>query len=102
MLIDKLLVYPKNMMKNLGLTKGLMFSQRLLIALIQKGLTREQAYHLVQKNALLVWKQQKEFKSLILADKDVKKILSAQEIDQCFELKYVLRNINVIFKRIGM
>ncbi len=99
-LIDNLIVYPKNMMKNLGKTKGLMFSQRILIALIEKGLTREDAYNLVQRNALMVWEKGEEFKNLLLADADVGKALSKTEIERCFDLKYVLRNLDVIFKRI--
>ncbi|MBU1045047.1 MAG: adenylosuccinate lyase [Candidatus Omnitrophica bacterium] len=101
-LIDNLIVYPKNMMKNLGKTKGLMFSQRILIALIEKGLTREDAYNLVQKNALMVWKQGEEFKNLLLSDADVTKVLTKDEIERCFDLKYVLRNLDVIFKRINI
>jgi adenylosuccinate lyase len=99
-LVDKLIVYPKNMLVNLGKTKGLMFSQRILIALVEKGLTREQAYQIVQRNALKVWKQGKEFKALLLEDKQLTGILSSREIERCFDLKYVLRNIDVIFKRV--
>ncbi|MBU1086459.1 MAG: adenylosuccinate lyase [Candidatus Omnitrophica bacterium] len=101
-LIDNLIVYPKNMLRNLGKTKGLMFSQRILIALVEKGLTREDAYHLVQKNALMVWKQGEEFKNLLLADPAVTKVLTKDEIERCFDLKYVLRNLDVIFKRINI
>lgn len=101
-LVDKLIVYPKNMLINLGKTKGLMFSQRILIALVEKGLSREAAYELVQRNALKVWKQAEEFKNLLLADADVTKVLSKNEVELCFDLKYVLRNLDIIFKRINL
>jgi adenylosuccinate lyase len=101
-LIDNLIVYPENMLTNLGKTKGLMFSQRILISLVEKGLTREDAYNLVQRNALMVWKQGAEFKDLLLADADVAKVLTKNEIELCFDLKYVLRNLNIIFKRINL
>jgi len=101
-LIDKLRVYPKTMLRNLEKTKGLMFSQRLLIALVEKGLTREQAYYIVQKNALKVWEKDTDFKNLILSDKSANNVLSKSEIEKCFDLKYVLRNIDIIFKRINI
>ena len=101
-LADNLIVYPKNMMKNLQKTKGLMFSQRVLITLVEKGLTREESYELVQRNALNVWKKGDEFKELLLNDKDVTKVLSVKEIELCFDLKYVLRNIETIYKRVGI
>ncbi len=101
-LIDKLIVYPKTMLNNMDKTKGLMFSQRLLIALVEKGLSREQAYHIVQRNALKVWKEGADFKTLLLNDSGLKNVLSKKEIERCFDLKYVLRNIEVIFKRINI
>ncbi len=101
-LIDKLIVYPENMLNNMNKTKGLMFSQRLLIALVEKGLTREQAYHIVQRNALKVWKEGIDFKTLLLNDDGLKNVLSKKDIDRCFDLKYVLRNIEVIFNRINI
>ncbi|MCP4650208.1 MAG: adenylosuccinate lyase [PVC group bacterium] len=101
-LADKLIVYPKNMMNNLNKTKGLMFSQRLLIALIEKGLSREKAYQVVQRNALKVWEKGIDFKELLGKDEDVKKVFSQKELDRCFDLKYVLRNIETIFKRVGI
>ncbi len=101
-LIDKLIVYPQTMLDNMNKTKGLMFSQRLLIALVEKGLTREQAYHIVQRNALKVWKEGTDFKTLLLNDRGLEDVLSKKEIERCFDLKYVLRNIEVIFKRINI
>ncbi len=101
-LIDKLIVYPENMLRNLNKTKGMMFSQRVLIALIEKDLTREQAYKVVQRNALNVWKNGTDFKAELLQDKKLRGILSKREIENCFDLKYVLRNINKIFKRVNI
>jgi len=101
-IIDNLIVYPENMLKNLNKTKGLMFSQRILINLVEKGLTREQAYRIVQRNALAVWKQGVDFKTLLENDADFEGVLTKKEIEQCFDLKYVLRNVNTIFKRINI
>jgi len=101
-LIKNLLVYPENMMKNLGKTKGLMFSQRTLVALCEKGLTREQAYAVVQRNALRVWKENAEFKDLLAADKELSKYITKKDLELYFDLKYVLRNVDKIFKRVGI
>lgn len=101
-LIDKLIVYPENMLNNLNKTKGLIFSQRVLIALVEKGLTREQAYDIVQRNALKVWKENADFKTLLFNDSSLENVLSSKEIERCFDLKYVLRNIEVIFKRVNI
>ncbi len=101
-LIEHLVIYPENMRKNLNKTGGLIFSQRVMIELIKEGLTRENAYRLVQKNAMLAWKEGKDFKELLLNDKGVRKMLSPQKINRCFELDYYLRNIDVIFRRIGI
>jgi len=100
--IGNLIVYPQAMLRNLNKTRGLMFSQRVLIALVEKGLTREQAYQVVQRNALKVWKQDVDFKTLLLNDKSLNKILTKKEIERCFDLKFVLRNVNTIFKRAGI
>jgi adenylosuccinate lyase len=101
-LIEHLVIYPENMRKNLDKTGGLIFSQRLMIALIKEGLTREDAYRLVQKNAMLSWKEGKDFNALMLEDKDIRKRLSVHAINRCFELDYYLRNIDIIFKRTGI
>jgi len=101
-LMEHLIVYPENMQKNLNRTNGLIFSQRVMIELIKQGLTRESAYRLVQKNAMVAWKQQRDFKELLLADKDVTKILSAQKIKRCFDIGFYLRNIDAILRRSGI
>ena len=100
--IKGLKVYPENMLRNLIRTKGLIFSQRLLLALMDKGLVRAKAYDLVQKLAMKSWKDELDFKELVLKDNNINKYLNAKEIESCFELDYYLRNINKIFKKIGL
>ena len=100
--IKGLKVYPENMLRNLIRTKGLIFSQRLLLALMDKGLARARAYDLVQKLAMKSWKDELDFKELVLKDNNINKYLNAKEIESCFELDYYLRQINKIFKKIGL
>ena len=101
-LFENLIVYPDNMMKNLNLTNGLIFSQEVLLKLIQKGMSREDAYKLVQKNAMQVWEQKIDFKKLIKKDKDISKLLSKSEIESLFDLNKILININKIFERLDL
>jgi len=101
-LFENLIVYPDNMMKNLNLTNGLIFSQEVLLKLIQAGMSREDAYKLVQKNAMQVWEQKIDFKELIKTDKDISKLLSESEIDSLFDLNKILININKIFERLEL
>ena len=101
-LIQNLNVYPKNMMNNINLTNGLIFSQEVLIALVKKGLKREDAYKIVQKSAMYVWKEKCDFKELLINDKTVSKYLSDKELDQLFNLDKILININKIYKRIEL
>ena len=101
-LIEHLVIYPENMLKNLGKTGGLIFSQRVMIELIKKGQTREQAYRLVQKHAMNTWKHGQDFKEALLDDKEVRSLLKPYEISRCFELDYYLRNIDIVLKRIGV
>jgi len=98
--MDRLIVYPENMMRNLENTGGLIFSQSVLLALVRKGITREEAYKLVQKNAMQSWTQEKDFLTLLKKDKGIRKLLSAGEIDQAFKIKTQFRNIDRIFKRV--
>lgn len=100
--ISNLLLYPKNMRKNLDQTRGLVFSQRVLLELLHCGLSREEAYKIVQTNAMRVWAGEKDFKTLLLADKRLSKHLSSKKIEACFEGKYFLKNVNKIFKRLGL
>jgi len=99
-LIDKLLVYPANMQKNLDRLGGLIHSQRVLLALTQKGISREDAYALVQRNAMPVWRGEGEFLPLLKADPDIAKVLSPSELEALFDLGYHLKNVDVIFERV--
>ena len=98
--IDKLVVYPENMRKNLDRLGGLVHSQRVLIALTQKGLAREDAYRLVQRNAMKVWNGEGDFLTLLKADPDVRAKLSDQEIETNFDLGYHFKHVDTIFKRV--
>jgi adenylosuccinate lyase len=99
-LIDKLLIYPENMAKNLDRLGGLVHSQRVLIALTQKGASREDAYKLVQRNAMPVWRGQGDFQTLLKNDAEVKKYLSDGEIEEQFDLGYHLKHVDTIFRRV--
>ena len=98
--IDKLVVYPENMQKNLDRLGGLVHSQRVLLALTQKGVSREDAYRLVQRNAMPVWRGEGDFKTLLKADSDVSSKLSSAEIDELFDLAYHFKHVDTIFKRV--
>ena len=100
--IEGLNVYPGNMLENLARTKGLIFSQMILLSLMGKGLTRANAYDLVQDLAMQSWKERSDFKAMVLADQEILKHLTPKEIESCFELDYYLRNIDVIFNRLGL
>ncbi|MCX5708507.1 MAG: adenylosuccinate lyase [Candidatus Omnitrophica bacterium] len=100
--VDGLLVYPQNMMVNLLKTKGLIFSQRTLLALMDKGLSRPKAYDLVQRAAMLTWKGCKDFKTNLLEDPEVKNYLSAKDLDRVFDLNFYLRHVNLIFRKAGL
>jgi adenylosuccinate lyase len=99
-IVDKLVVYPANMAKNLERLGGLVHSQRVMIALTQKGLAREDAYRLVQRNAMRAWQGGGDFLSLLEADKDVRKHLSAEELKENFDLGYHLQQVDTIFERV--
>ncbi len=98
--VENLMVYPQNMMANLNRMKGLIHSQRVLIALAEKGVSREDAYRMVQRNAMEVWKKGKDFRKLLKADRDIKKTLSVADIDECFSLEYHTKNVDYIFNRV--
>ena len=101
-LFENLIVYPENMMKNLNMTNGLIFSQEVLLILVQKGISREDAYKLVQKNAMQVWEKNKDFKTLLKTDKDILNLLSENEIDSLFDLNKILVNIYKVFERLDL
>jgi adenylosuccinate lyase len=99
-LIEKLMVYPDNMKKNLDRLGGLIHSQRVMLALTQKGASREDAYRLVQRNAMPVWRGEGDFLTFLKADKDVKKYLGDAEIAENFDLGYHLKHVDTIFNRV--
>jgi adenylosuccinate lyase len=99
-MMDGLVVYPDNMMRNLEKTGGLIYSQSVLLALVRKGITREEAYKLVQKNAMQSWEKGTDFLMLLKKDKEISKLLSVTEIDKAFKLKTQYKNIDRIFKRV--
>jgi adenylosuccinate lyase len=98
--IENLVVYPENMRKNLDRLGGLVHSQRVLIALAQKGIAREDAYRMVQRNAMRIWQEGGDFLALLKADPDVSKALTAAELDALFDLGYHTRHVDTIFKRV--
>jgi len=98
--IEKLIVYPANMKKNLDRLGGLIHSQRVLLALTQGGVSREEAYALVQRNAMPVWHGEGDFLTLLKNDKDVRKVLGTDELEELFDLGYHLKNIDFIFERV--
>ena len=98
--VDKLVVYPENMRKNLDRLGGLIHSQRVLLALTQKGVSREDAYTLVQRNAMPVWRGEGDFLTLLKADEDVTKALTPAELEALFDLGYHLKRVDTIFQRV--
>ncbi|MDB5596035.1 MAG: purB [Hyphomicrobiales bacterium] len=98
--IDKLIVYPANMQKNLDRLGGLIHSQRVLLALTQKGVSREDAYSFVQRNAMPVWRGEGDFLTLLKKDADVSKALSDAELEDLFDLGYHLKHVDTIFRRV--
>lgn len=98
--VEGLVVYPKNMMANLEKTGGLVFSQRVLLALVGKGLERQQAYVYVQRNAMPVWEEGKDFLTLLLADEGIREHLSEDDVRDCFSLEWHQRHVQSIFDRV--
>lgn len=101
-IVDKLIVYPENMKKNLVLTGGLIFSQSVLLALTNKGMKREDAYAAVQKLAMDVWENKKDFKELLMRDPEIVKYLNTTEIESLFDLKKSIDKVDYIFKQVGI
>ena len=101
-IIEGLLVYPKNMIANLSKTRGLIYSQRILLELMKKGLTRDAAYEIIQAAAMQVWQESTEFKDVLYRDRRVRKYLSQNEINACFDIKYYIRHRDRIFKQAGI
>ncbi len=99
-LLEKLIVYPNNMMENLNKMKGLIFAQQILLELVNKGLSREEAYAIVQRNAMRTWKSRNEFKEELWSDADIQKNFKKEELDEFFDLQYHLKNVDMIFERV--
>jgi len=101
-LLDNLVVYPDRMLENVWLTKGLIFSQAVLLALTEKGASREKAYQLVQKNAMGSWENGLPFKDLLIQDKEISAVLTLNEIEACFNLDHAVRHVDYIFNKVGL
>lgn len=101
-IVDKLLVYPETMKANIEKTGGLIFSQRILLALVGKGAVREDAYRWVQRNAMAKWMEGADFKTNVTKDEDIRKYLTAEDIEAAFEYTYYLRHVDTIMARFGL
>ena len=101
-IIDKLLVYPEAMLHNLNRTGGLIYSQRLMLAVVSKGVLREDAYKWVQRNAMKRWMEGEDFKTNVEKDSDITKHLTKEEIENCFDYQYFLRHVDMIMERFGL
>ncbi len=99
-LVDRMFVYPDRMLENLNLMKGLVYSGQLLLDLAKKGITREEAYRWVQRNAMRVWNGEGNFKQFVLEDSDIRRILSPAEIETTFDFRHQLRHVDYIFRRV--
>ena len=101
-IMDKLLVYPEAMLENMNKTGGLIYSQRLLLAIVDKGVLREEAYQWVQRNAMKRWMAGEDFRTNVEKDPDITRYLTTEEIEACFEYQWFLRNVDMIFARFGL
>lgn len=101
-IVKNLTIFPENMIRNMDRTLGLIYSQRVLLALIDKGLTREKAYDTVQPRAMEAWEKQVHFRSLVEQDETISSKLTAAEIDDCFDYHYHLKHVDTIFERLGL
>jgi adenylosuccinate lyase len=99
-IIDGLVVYPENMMKNIGLTRGLWHSQGVLLALVDAGVQRDEAYSWVQRNALKVWDSTSDFQALLKQDQDIVRVLGREGIEELFDLSHHFAHVNTIFERV--
>lgn len=101
-IVDKLLVYPDAMLKNMERTGGLIYSQRLMLAIVDKGVLREDAYKWVQRNAMKRWLEGEDFRTNVEKDPEITKYLTKEEIDACFDYRWFLRNVDMIMARFGL
>ncbi|MFJ8101724.1 MULTISPECIES: adenylosuccinate lyase [unclassified Lysinibacillus] len=101
-IVKNLTVFPENMKRNMGRTFGLIYSQRILLALIDKGLVREEAYDTVQPLAMQAWDEQVQFRTLVDASEKITSYLTKEELDDCFDYNYHLQHVDMIFERLGL
>lgn len=101
-IIKNLTVFPENMMRNINLTHGVIFSQRVMLKLVEKGISREQAYDTVQPKAMYAWENKTSFKDLLYNDEEITSILSSEDIEDCFDHTYHLKAVDEIFKKLGL
>ena len=101
-IIDKLLVYPDKMLHDMERTGGLIYSQRIMLSVVEKGVLREDAYKWVQRNAMKRWMEGQDFRTSVENDPDITKYLTKEEIDDCFDYQYFLRHVDMIFERFGL
>ncbi|WP_047983110.1 adenylosuccinate lyase [Ornithinibacillus californiensis] len=101
-IVKNLTVFPENMKRNIDRTHGVIFSQRVLLALIDKGMSREEAYDIVQPKAMEAWETEVHFRELVKKEDRITALLSESEIENCFDYTYHLKNVDVIFERIGL
>jgi adenylosuccinate lyase len=101
-ILDGLLVYPERMRENMERSFGLLFSQRVLLKLTDKGLARQKAYEMVQRNAMAAWRERTAFRDLLAADAQVMAHLSPAELDECFDPGWYLRNVGAVYRRVGL
>mgnify|MGYP001299844307 CR=1 FL=1 len=101
-IVKQLTVYKENMLKNMERSYGLIYSQRVLLTLINKGLKREEAYDLVQSKAMEAWKTQRPFKELLAEEERIKSLLSPEELDELFDHQYHIKHVDLLFKRVGL
>lgn len=101
-ILDEIIVYPQNMIANLARTNGLIFSQRVLIELMNKGVSRPEAYNMVQRCAMVVWQTKRDFKEVLLHDSKIRKHLTSNEIESCFDIGHYTKFIDKIYKDVGI
>jgi adenylosuccinate lyase len=101
-ILDGLQVYPERMRENMDRSFGLLFSQRVLLKLADKGLPRQKAYEMVQKNAMTAWRERTAFHDLLAADREIMTHLTAAELAECFDPTWYLRNVPAIYRRVGL
>jgi adenylosuccinate lyase len=100
--IENITIYPDNMAKNMEKSKGRFFSQRVMLALTEKGMKREEAYRLVQAQAMKSWQTGEDFRKLVRQDKNIRRLLKQKDMERCFDLKASLANTQFIFRRLGI